>query len=377
MNTYPINHLSKKIWSLLPWLTLLVLILLILIFMASIGKKKQAIEDEQKKSMAAVIIPVNIVAQRLTQSVMSDSLDLPAITKPWEDLTVIAEVGGTIISMEVVEGDTVVKGQLLASIDNRDYENSLKSLEARQKLAATTYSRLEKLSGKSAVSQSQFDEAQATLAELNAAVATAKLNLERCFIRAPIAGVVNALPAKTGMFLSQNDPVAQILDINRLKVDVAIPESAVSSVRQIKESIIRFAALDGLEVTGTNIFLSSQPDSYAMVYTFRLAIDNYDHTILPGMFARVRIDKSVVNDALGIPLYAVISKEGEQFIYVIEDGVARKRPITTGFLEGWKVQIVKGLKSGELVAIVGHRSLEDGQAVNIVKTVDNPDPGTI
>ena len=93
--------------------------------------------------------------------------------------------------------------------------------------------------------------------------------------------------------------------------------------------------------------------------------------ILPDMFARVEIVKQEVPEGLSIPLYAVINRDAEHIVYVVEGGRARARTVTLGLLDGWRVQIAKGLRSQEQVIVVGHRSVNDGEPVNVVRAASS------
>jgi membrane fusion protein (multidrug efflux system) len=87
------------------------------------------------------------------------------------------------------------------------------------------------------------------------------------------------------------------------------------------------------------------------------------------MFAKVELVKEVFPSALAIPLYAVITRGNDRFVYVEKDGKVEKRSIELGVLVGWEVHITDGLKPGERVVVVGHRFLDDGQAVSVIKNV--------
>jgi membrane fusion protein (multidrug efflux system) len=107
----------------------------------------------------------------------------------------------------------------------------------------------------------------------------------------------------------------------------------------------------------------------ARLYRLELEIDNPDHLILPGMFARADIVKQSSNQALSIPFYSIISRNNEQYVFVEKDGVVEKRNVTTGIMEQWMVEITDGLESGDNVVVEGHRDVEDGRKVKVVKTI--------
>ncbi len=103
-----------------------------------------------------------------------------------------------------------------------------------------------------------------------------------------------------------------------------------------------------------------------------MLVPNPDGRILPGMFARVELIKQVFNKALTIPLYAVITKDNERFVFVEKDGKAERRAVELGVLVGWQVQVRSGLNPGERAIVVGHRLLDDGRSVEVIKNVSNP-----
>ena len=87
------------------------------------------------------------------------------------------------------------------------------------------------------------------------------------------------------------------------------------------------------------------------------------------MFAKVELVKEVFSSGLAIPLYAVITRGNDRFVYVEKDGKVEKRAIELGVLVGWEVHVKSGLMPGERVVVVGHRFLDDGQAVRVIKNV--------
>lgn len=362
---------SRLLWKYLPWLILLILVLVITVLYAAIvdkSKKIKTLSRQEKVDRPAV----NVVTQIIEPITMQDKLSLPATVYAWEDLVLKTEVQGKIVGLDVEEGDQVTEGQRIAEIDKGDYRNKLEEFRSRYELARIKYERLQKLFEAEAVPRAQLDEARYKADELKAALAAARLNLERCDITAPMSGVINSVPVSRGDIVAFGDPVAQLLKIDPLKADVAIPEVDAPQVRDIAGSRLTFSALGGKEIYADKIFFSSQPREPAMVYILRLRLDNAEGEILPGMFARAEIIKRNLPDSIAVPLYAVITRDDQKFVYVVEGDNVRKQEVRTGILEGWKIRITSGLSPQDEVVIVGHRGIEEGQQINIVKTVRDP-----
>ncbi|MFH0783647.1 MAG: efflux RND transporter periplasmic adaptor subunit, partial [Pseudomonadota bacterium] len=197
----------------------------------------------------------------------------------------------------------------------------------------------------------------------------AQLQLSRCMVIAPMKGIVRKLDAKVGLQLAVGDPIGEILEIDRVKAVVGIPESDVTAVRGLDAVDISLQALGERTVTGKVHYLSSSPDTVARLFRLELAIDNSAGEILPGMFFRADIVKRTVPDAIVIPFYSVISRNNEQYVYIEEDGVVQKKDVHLGIMEKWAVQVTAGLQGGERLVVEGHRDVEDQQKVKVVKAV--------
>jgi membrane fusion protein (multidrug efflux system) len=356
----------------LPLLILLLLVIITVGLGAKVKDEKNRLQEEKSNAVNQERPPVNVVEQELIPGTLRDRLNLPGTVEPWEDLVLLAEVRGVVEEVLVDEGQHVKEGDLIARIDTSDYENTINSIKAAYNLALINLKRLTGLRQQEIISQSEIDTIKAEVQSLKADLAIAEVQLERCYIRSSISGIVNELPAKKGLYLAVGDPVATILDIGRLKVTVGIPEADVDAVRKLDRFEITIEALNNKEITGTKHFLAVAPESMAQVYRLELEVENSAEEILPGMFARIEIIKQEFQDALAIPLYAVITRDNKHYVYVEENNIARFQEVKLGILDGWMVQITEGLRPEEKVIVVGQRSVDDGQGVNVVKRVTDP-----
>ncbi len=366
------ERLLKRIWGMLPSLFVVMLIIIIVAMSSRIRTEGERIRAEKLASMHKERPPVNVVTLEVSPMRVRDRLDLPAQVEAWVELKVSAEVSGKVIRVPLQEGAQVNKDDIIAVIDTRDYENELTSIRAEYELAQSNLARTKDLFEEKLITKAQLDSDAARADNLHALLLNAELRLERCQIKAPLSGILNHLDAKEGLHLNIQDPVAVILDIHRVKVSAGIPESDVDDVRRLEHFDIHISAL-GKTVQGKRYFLSKSPESFAHLYKLEIEVDNPRGEILPGMFARAAIVKQEVKNGFAVPLYAVISRGGEQFIFIEKDGTAHARLVETGILDGWRIQITKGLAEKEHVIVVGHRSVDEGQNVNVIRTVSDPE----
>jgi membrane fusion protein, multidrug efflux system len=362
------TRVLKFIWGAFPWILVLVLILALGGVFSGTKAKAKRLEAE-KKAAVKQEPSVQVVTLTLAPRQLEEKLNLPAAVESFENLWVKSEAAGQVINISVKEGQMVQKGQVLAELDDRDYKSGLERIEANYKLATIEHNRIAELYKRNIASASEVDRSDAQLKDLEAQMKTAKLALERTKITAPISGRLNEITAKVGDWMSVDKQVAQILQIGEVKVTVGIPESDIDSISDLKDADVVFEALDKLKVKGRKIFFSRQPGDLARLYNLELIVDNHDGRILPGMFARVELVKKTFNNTLAIPLYAVISQGDESIVYVENNKKAEKRSVKLGALDGWMIQVVSGLKQGDSVIIVGHRQVDEGQNLQVIKNV--------
>jgi RND family efflux transporter MFP subunit len=362
----------RFIWKSIPIITVaLVIALVIFPLSKKISARKADLAEQQSHQMNAAKAPTNVITMEMIPGMVMEKISLPGVAKPWISLTVAAEVKGKIDTKKIDEGTRVQKGDILAIIDRRDYQNHYDAALASYETALTTKNRFIALSKKQFVTQSQLDDAGATVKTSKAAMDTAALNLSRCTIRSPMEGIVDRVYIENGDFLNVGDPVAAILQIDRLKIEVGIPESDVAAVRKLSTFDMTIDALGGQTHRGKYHYLFKTADSMARLYNLEIEVGNPDHQILPGMFARVNIVKHHDAQGLAVPIYALLTLNNKTGVFVEKESVVHFRPVTTGFLDGWRIQIPTGLSPGEKVVVVGHKIIEDGETVHVTKTIRN------
>ena len=370
----PAKTLGRKIlrliWKSIPFaVVLLVIGLIILPLGKKISAEKADLAEKQSTEKAITKALTNVMTMELVPAMVMEKLSLPGVAKPWISLEVVSEIRGKVVNKKVIEGRHVNKGDVLAVIDQSDYQNAYDSALASYDSAQATQKRLIALVKKNFVTQSQLDDAVAQVKTSMADLENAKLNLSRCTIVSPMEGIVDRIHIETGSFLSSGDPVALILQIDKLKIEVGIPESDVDAVRKLKTFDMKIDALDGKTYTGVYHYLHKTSDSMARLYNLEIRVDNTDGQILPDMFVRVKIIKKQDPQGLAVPMYSLVNLNKDIGVYVEKDGIVRFRPVRIGFQDGWKTQIPEGLEPGEKVVVVGHRIIEDGERVNVTKTI--------
>ncbi len=361
------------LWNNLPRFILLAMIALIILLIGTIKKESALIATNKGAEVVQEKPAVNAITLTLSPATITDRINLPGSIKPWTRLQLMSKLGGTITEVLVREGDRVKKGDIIAYIESKDYEIRLDRAEAAYKLAKAEYERDKSIYDKGVIPTSAMDANKTNMQTAMADYENAKLLYSRTTVTSPMDGVVRRMDAKIGLQLSMGDPIAEILELDRLKGVIGIPESDITAARKLDRVEITIQALNNRKISAKTHFLSPSPETIARLYNLELVIDNKAGDIFAGMFIRADIVKQTIENTLAIPFYSVISRNDEQFVYIEEDGVAKKRTIQLGIMEKWMVQITDGLKPGDRLIIEGHRDVENDQKVKVIQAITSPE----
>jgi membrane fusion protein (multidrug efflux system) len=368
----PRGRIVFFIWNNLPRFVLLAMIILIFILMGAIRDKSALIAANKAAESSREKPPVNVVTLTLSPTTITDRINLPGVVEPWTRLSLMAKLNGSITKVLVKEGDHVNKGDLIALIEDDDFRIALERAEATYDLAKSEYARDKSIHDKGVIPTATLDINRTNLQKAKSDYENAKLLFSRTSVTSPMDGIIRRMDAKVGLQLSIGDPIAEILAIDRMKGVIGVPESDVTAIRELKNVDLTVQALNDRIITGKKYFLSPSPESAARLYNLELEIDNSGGEVLAGMFVRADIVKKQIDETLAVPFYSVISRNDEQYVFIEEEGVAKKRKVSLGIMEKWMVQITAGLNPGDSLLIEGHRDVEDNQNVKIIKTLTNP-----
>lgn len=324
----------------------------------SSAKPQKGANEELKK-----LVPVSVLA--VEPSPIHDVLVLPAQTEAWQDVRVAADTAGRVDWIGPREGHPVKKDQLLARIDVAALKAALDRAEAAFKLADELFERRQKLHERKIINQEDLDRSltERILAQGN--LRQARIEYQRGFTQAPISGFVNHLHVDEGEFVDKGKPLIDLVDVEKIKINVDMPELDVRFIRAGQTTKVTVDALPGSEWVGTVDFVSFKADPATKTFQVRAIIRNEDHQVRPGMIARVAFLRRVIPDAITAPLFAIVEKSGERMVFVEKDGIVQARAVSLGVIEGDRIQVTKGLNAGERLVIAGQTFVEEGMKVQV------------
>jgi RND family efflux transporter MFP subunit len=318
---------------------------------------------------------------------------------------VSSKATGRLDQLYVEEGRSVKRGELLAKLENQDLSATLEEARAALKVATANlrnaeaeledatlnYNRQKALRESGSVSVQSFDTAEArykkavaadrsarfAVDRAGASVKVAEVNLEYSMIRAPFDGVVltkNAdigeVVAPFGASVNSKAAVVTMADLSSLMVEVDVSESSIEKVKIGGKAEIRLDAFPNERFSGTvHMIVPTADRSKATVLT-KVKFDSLDNRVLPEMSAKVSflarpLKPDETKPFIGITASAIHKKAGSDVVYKINGGIAHEVAVKTGRTWNGTVEILSGLKEGEVIAIDSNKKLADGRRVKV------------
>ena len=321
----------------------------------------QASVADEEAIQAATPVPVE-VANPFRADIFATYNATATITSD-ADAPVVARIVGEIVELLVEEGDVVTEGQVLARLDGERLRLEMLAAKANLKQAQTEYERNVDLHSRGLISASMFDNLQFDLEALEATYELMRLNYEYAKIRAPISGVVASREVKPGQHLAVNDVAFRITDTSELIAYLQIPQSELPKFAAGHNASIEVASMPGIDHPATIARISPTIDTRNGTFRATAVIDNAAGNLAPGMFGRFTIAYERHEDALVIPLAAVLDEDEVTTVYVVNDDEVLLRNIETGIESDGKVEVLGGLDENDVIVVVGHSGLRNGSKV--------------
>lgn len=337
-------------------------LLVTLLFCAGCEQRERTAQPEgQAKKERIAQVSIEDVRVRPIRDIML----LPAETEAWEDIRVPSDTAGRVEWIGPGEGDTVKKGALLAKVDVSSLKASLDQAQAAFDMADDVYRRRVELYEKKLIAKEELDRSRTERSVAEGDLEQARVYYDRGMIHAPVGGVINHLFVDQGEFIGRGNPLADIVNVDRIKVNVDVPEMDVRYIEKGQDVMVRIDAFPNRRIPGTVDFVAYKADPATKTFKVRVLTSNEDRAIRPGMIARVAFLRRVIPDALTAPLFALVDKSGERILYVEKDGVAHARTVSIGVIEGDRVQITEGLDVGDHLIVRGQNDVEEGLPVEV------------
>lgn len=289
--------------------------------------------------------------------------------EPTRTVDIAFQVSGQITEMLTEEGMRVAAGTAIARLDPEDYRLALERAKAVLALADAEYERVLELVDRSVAPAAQLDRAHAELRQAEVAVDQATRQLGQTVIHAPFEALLARRFSETWANVTPEVPVLRLQDVSELLVTVSLPEAMAMHARSAPEAfeaVARFPALPDMELPLKLVRFVTEADPVAQTYTVKLALQEGDDRILPGMTATVEISVPTAQAEFLVPVSSVdTTSDAEPRVWVVhENSTVSPRTVALGLPQVERIEVLEGLAPGERVVAAGWRKLTDGARVH-------------
>jgi len=346
---------------------------LVILIILLVGLKAMQIAKMMGSPM--VMPPTTVSSVVVKEEDWAPKLSAVGSVSAVQGAVVSTELGGVVSKIAFENGSTAKKGDLLMQLDTSAEEAQLHSAEADLALARADVERSRDLAARKVISRADSDPAESKFNRLNAVVDQMRSNIRKKTVVAPFDGQLGIRQVNVGQSIDARLPVVQLTALDPVFVDFSLPEQYLSQLSNGLDVNVRVDALPDHDFKGKLTAVNSMVDSVTRNVTAQATLQNPEHTLRPGMFAKVEVVLPTKGKALVIPGSAVSYAPFGDSVYIIEtkkDAKTRKDSQTLrqqfvriGEARGDFVSVTQGLKGGETIVSTGVFKLRNGMSVTI------------
>jgi RND family efflux transporter MFP subunit len=282
-----------------------------------------------------------------------------------KNVNISAETGGRILDIPAIEGMRMSKGQVLAKIDSESMQRSLEELENNLSLARTVFEKQQRLWNQKIGTEIQYLESKSRKEGLEKSLASLRTQMAKAAVRAPFNGTVETVRVRVGELVQPGSQMFQFVGESDLFIEADISESYIGVLAKgdsveitfpsIKKTITTKVSATGSIINPNNrtfkveVFLPSLPE------------------VKPNMISILKIQDYKNKESVIVPSHLILADTKGDYLFAVENGVAKKKYVTRGYTSGDQTEIVEGLVGTEMLVDKGFREVGDNFSVNVAK----------
>jgi membrane fusion protein (multidrug efflux system) len=347
--------------------------LLVAILAFAFGIK--ALQIRKMVSTPMVMPPTTVSSATVKEEDWAPTLSAVGSLSAVQGAIIAAELGGVVSDIKFENGGVAKKGDVIMKLDASQEEALLRSAEAEAELARQDLERTRGLASEKVVSKAELDAAASKFNRLNAVVDQMRSNIRKKTLVAPFDGQLGIRQVNVGQMINAGQQVVPLTSLDPLFADFALPQQYLGQLTPGLDVHVTTDALPGRVFPGKLTAINSMVDSSTRNITLQATLENPDHVLRPGMFAKAEVMLPEKHKALVVPGSAISYAPFGDSVFVIEkkkdektgkeSEVIRQQFVRVGEARGDLVAITQGLKAGETVVSTGVFKLRNGMTVTI------------
>lgn len=352
---------------------------LIAVFLLIAGIKGLQFFTMIKAGKATVLPPTTVTSTKVQKADWVPMLTAVGSISPVQGATISAELVGAVSKVGFQSGTPVKKGDMLIEIDASAEQAQLRSAQADADLAKADFERSRDLAERKVISRAEFDSASAKFSQKKADVENMQSVIDKKQIRAPFDGIAGIREVNVGQMVPVGQKLVTLQALDRVFVDFSLPQQQLGDIKVGLPVKVTTDAIQGRDFEGKLTAINSAIDAATRSVSLQATLDNADHALRAGMFARVSVILPEQKPTLFIPATSVLYAPFGNSVYVIEEKkdektgkasrILRQQFIRTGETRGDFVAVTEGLKEGDEIVSTGVFKMRNGMDVAIDNTL--------
>lgn len=329
--------------------------------MVKIEEALGAIEKKPNEALVSVI--------KVNDTIFNHYLEIQGNVDTKENLIVYPQFSGTLMTLNVVAGQKVSKGQTIGKIDDGGLGQQVAQLETQLALAKTTYERQKRLWDQKIGSEIQFLQAQTNMVSQQKAVAQAKAQLAKTVITAPISGTVDEIITDRGSVVAPGQGIVRIVNLSNMYISTAIPESYIGKVKVGTPVDVELTSL-GKDYKGKIRQVANNINPNNRTFGIEVSVPNNDNLLRPNQVAKLKVIDYTNKNVVVVPTNVIQQDaENNKFVFVASNvkgktATAKKTIVKVGQSGNNVTEILSGLNADELIVTEGASTISDGMTLN-------------
>lgn len=324
--------------------------------------------EKEIRSTSKEVEKINVEVEKLSSSKFEHYVQITGNVEADKNITITPETAGNIISINVIEGQHVNKGDILGKLNTSQIQQLIDEVKTNLDLSSLLFERQERLWNQKIGSEVEFLQVKSKKEALENNLSALKAQKEMAIIRAPFSGIVDNIHQKKGELAGPSIPFAQLVNINKVYVEGDVSESFLNFIKAGAIAELDFPAIN-LQTKAKITRTSNVIDPANRSFTIRINLNNPNHSIKPNLMSVMKIKDYEVLDAMVVPSI-IIKKDFEgNYLYVAKKEndklVARKMYVKVSKTYNNVSMIESGLSIGDLIIIEGFSQVVNGSLISI------------
>ncbi len=329
----------------------------------------EAVADRGSRGPRSVAVEVRPAETRRLGVV----IEAVGSTRAQRSVDIVPSAEGRITETNIAAGRVVEAGTVLARLDDEIEKATLAEAEATLVEKTAAQERGETLLRSNNISRATIDQTRAELAIATAAVDRARRVLADRTVVAPFGGVLGITSVDIGARVDTSTVLTSLDDLSAVEIEFGIPETYYGRIKPGQPVTATTAAFPNRDFTGVVDAVDSRIEQTSRAFKVRARLPNDERTLPAGMFMRLSLSLGE-RDVVAVTDEAILVQGGETFVFVVENGKAVRRRVTTGIRRDNLIEITTGIEDGEAVIARGIQSVRDGSPVEVLGTAPEPQP---